>query len=137
MADMPDRPARPSVQSLPTDPVEWQKRNTLKRPKNLNDEIDAIVSNLMATDPKFQKFLEPAYPEDSIHGDLFFDDIELARIVLAHAQKPETKNVMVANTKLKGIHRAVQVVLRRYEATRKQRRMEAENGHFDEGPEVA
>ena len=108
---------------VPASPTDFIARNLISRPKSLNDAVDGIVIKLMS-DEDFIRFLEPAYTEQSVHGDLFLDDAELARMIIGFAEI--NNEPLVADTKLKGVIRAMNVALRRYNFTRKQRRAEAE-----------
>ena len=115
-----DRPNTP----LPATRADFMARNIISRPKSLNDAVDNIVVKLL-DDERFARFLAPAYPEQSVHGDLFLDDAELARMIIQEAA--ENDILLITETKLKGVIRAMNVALRRYSFSRKQRREEAEH----------
>lgn len=113
--------AKAVVTPLPTSLDGWVLKSGLK--KTLNDEVQVIHERLLA-DPKLSDqyvvTLTPVSDEDSPEGWLADDEIKSANMIRDYARV--NKYPRVASQTLKAIRTALNVVLRKYGLSRKQRR---------------
>lgn len=84
----------------------------------LNDYVEELHKKKWV-DPKYRSLLEAVYPEDAVEGSLQTDDHEAARMLREQAIKDG--NPYVRGRKLSTIIRALHVVMRRYQISRKER----------------
>ena len=88
--------------------------------RTLNDAIDDIVVAVW-TEPNYQKLIEATYDEAAVEGSLAADNILAAQFIREYAVAHNIPKVV--DQKLATISKAHGVVLRRYGATRKERRV--------------
>jgi len=87
--------------------------------KTLNDHVDDIHQRLW-NDPKYQTLLDAVYDEQAVEGSQSADNFLAAQRIRDWAVK--NGNTYVQQQKLASIVKALNVVLRRYGISRKQRR---------------
>ena len=114
---------RPDAAKLPTTLVDFELRFKLKRQISLNDEVNTIIRALFE-DEEFIKYQHAIYTEEAETGDLYIDDVKAAEVIQTYAVKHEF--MLTGNAKLKSVIRAMNVSMRRYDSSRKQRRAAAE-----------
>jgi hypothetical protein len=103
---------------LPTDIADWTR--FMKTERTLNDMVEDIHRVLVNEDEKYRAYLRAVYDAHAIEGSLAADNVLAAMII---RDKAKDMNVTdVANEKLAIINLSLNVVLRRYHASRKQRR---------------
>jgi hypothetical protein len=89
--------------------------------QNLNDHVDAIHVKLFATDERYQVMLDAVHDEEAQEGSLAADNLMAAMMIREHAEAKDTSNPYVAGKKLATIVKSLNVCLRRYHMTRKER----------------
>ena len=87
--------------------------------RSLNDAIDDLVVELWG-DPDYQKLIEATYDEQAVEGSLAADNILAAKMLRDVAISKGL--TLISRQKLATISKAHGVVLRRYAASRKERR---------------
>ena len=111
--------------SLATPPPLPVNRNALlaqrvgQMRRTLNDLVEEAHISLYE-DERYNSFLNAVYDEQAVEGSLSADNIMAATMIREHATKNEDNPL--ANEKLATISKALGVVLRRYEISRKERR---------------
>jgi hypothetical protein len=103
---------------LPDNIEKWTRHTKVER--TLNDLIEDIHRVLVNEDPQYRAYLRAVYDAHAVEGSLAADNILAAMIIRNRAK--EIGVTEVANEKLAIINLALGVVLRRYHASRKQRR---------------
>ena len=105
---------------LPATREDLLARKTMRN-MTLNDYVDQIHVALWGNDdyPEYQKFLDAVYDEDAVEGSLSIDNAKAAEIIRTYAVNRKIN--YVAEKKLSPIVKALNVVLRRYHMTRKER----------------
>ena len=103
---------------LPADITEWTR--FMKTERTLNDMVEDIHRVLVNEDEKYRAYLRAVYDAHAIEGSLAADNVLAAMIIRDNAKDTGVSDV--ANEKLAIINLALNVVLRRYHASRKQRR---------------
>jgi hypothetical protein len=103
---------------LPQSIEEWERH--IKAERTLNDLVEDIHRLLVNDDPQYRAFLRAVYDAHAVEGSLAADNIMAAKIIRDKAK--EIGSTEVAEEKLAIINLALGVVLRRYHASRKQRR---------------
>jgi hypothetical protein len=103
---------------LPTRIEEWERH--VKAERTLNDMIEDLHRILVDEDPKYRAYLRAVYDAHAVEGSLSADNILAAMIIREKAKA--IGYTEVAEEKLAIINLALGVVLRRYKASRKQRR---------------
>jgi hypothetical protein len=88
--------------------------------QNLNDHVDVIHVKLFATVARYQLLLDAVYDEEAQEGSLSADNIMAAIMIRDYAKKDDT-DLYVASKKLATIVKSLNVCLRRYHMTRKER----------------
>jgi hypothetical protein len=109
---------------LPATLEEMLARRPATASRTLNDYVDDIHKQLWsAVDDKdaaeYRRLLDAVYDEDAVEGSLAIDNAKAAEIIRVRATK--AKLDYVANKKLMTLVKAMNVVLRRYHMTRKER----------------
>jgi hypothetical protein len=107
--------------NLPSDPSGWVLKSGLKR--TLNDEVQMIHEAVINTPKLYDKyisFLRPVTDKESSEGWLAFEDIGAAQMIKDYAAA--NGHPRVASQKLAVISGALDIVLRRFGMSRKQRR---------------
>ena len=85
----------------------------------MNDLVEDIHRLLVPENPKYRSLLRATHDGHAVEGSLSMDDA-LAAIMIR--DKAKALNTELANEKLGPIKHALQIVLRRYRLSRKQRR---------------
>jgi hypothetical protein len=88
--------------------------------RTLNDMVEDIHVALYDNE-KYSAYLYAVYDEQAVEGSLAADNVMAATMVREHAKKSNNENPL-AKEKLATISKALGVVLRRYEISRKERR---------------
>jgi|SRR5215475_4512078 len=104
--------------ALPPRIEDWERQ--LKAERTLNDLVEDIHRILVNEDPKYRGYLRATYDAHAVEGSLAADNVLAAMIIREKAK--EIGSSEVAAEKLAIINLALGVVLRRYHASRKQRR---------------
>jgi hypothetical protein len=105
--------------ALPSTVAAFMEQRKNPTQKNLNDHVESIHL-VLYEDDEYRLFLDAVHNEQAVEGSLIADDFEAARMIRAKAR--DMGNGYIAALKLATIVKALQVVLRRYNATRKYRR---------------
>ena len=108
------------VVPLPKTRKELEALRKIKRPHNLNEEVDQLFVTLWEESEPFRSYLDAVHSEQSIEGSLFLDDSEAARIVREFAA--DSGRDYVARQKLATLIKALHVVMKRYGLGRQERR---------------
>ena len=87
--------------------------------RTLNDMVEEAHISLYE-DERYNSFLNAVYDEQAVEGSLSADNIMAATIIRDHAKK--NGGGQLVNEKLATISKALGVVMRRYEISRKERR---------------
>ena len=106
-------------EKLPSNVEDFRARRVFGGERTLNDIVEEIALNLYRTE-KFRRFNDAVYDEQAVEGSLAADNVMAATMIREEAkrlQRPEA-----AEQKLATLSKALGVVLRRYKASRKQRR---------------
>jgi len=112
--------ARQSLQvapPLPADIDDWTRH--VKAERTLNDLVEDI-HRVLVEEEEYRKLLRATYDQHAVTGSLSFDNCKACEMIQKKAI--EIGSTEVAEEKLAVINLALQVVLRRYKASRKQRR---------------
>lgn len=91
---------------------------------NLHDEVERLYLVLF-DDPEFRCLRDAVYREQCVEGNFIDDDVASASMIRELAKREN--NITVTREKLAVIRRSIGVVEKRYEATREQRRRNAEH----------
>jgi hypothetical protein len=102
---------------LPASIDDWTR--VIKQERSLNDLVEDIHRTLVA-DPKYRAFLRACWDSQAAEGSLSADNFSAALMIREKAIELDIEEV--AREKLATISHALGVVLRRYGASRKQRR---------------
>jgi len=105
---------------LPTKIDEWVRQ--IKAERTLNDLVEDIHRELVNESEDYRAYLRAVYDAHAIEGSLSADNTMAAILIRDKAKADGTTDV--AKEKLAVINMALGVVLRRYNASRKQRRNE-------------
>jgi hypothetical protein len=103
---------------LPENIEEWQRHTKAER--TLNDLVEDIHRILVNESETYRAYLRAVYDAHAVEGSLAADNVLAAMIIREKAV--EIGSAEVAQEKLAIINLALGVVLRRYHASRKQRR---------------
>lgn len=101
---------------LPTNIDEWNRIS--KQERTLNDLVEDLHRELVAND-KYVSYLRAVYDAHAVEGSLAADNVFAAQMIRDLAKE---RNSEIAKEKIAVISMALGVVLRRYKASRKQRR---------------
>jgi hypothetical protein len=114
------RALKPVPAQLPATLDEWQRFIGSKR--TINDLVEDAHRALLASDQKdkYRDFLFAVYDEQAVEGSLAADNLEAANMIREWAN--DKGNDELAREKKATIVKALGVVLRRYHASRKERR---------------
>jgi hypothetical protein len=102
---------------LPADIGEWER--SIKAERTLNDLVEDIHRILVNESERYRALLRATYDAHAVEGSLAADNILAAMMI---REKAKTIGSDVADEKLAIINLSLGVVLRRYKASRKQRR---------------
>ena len=103
---------------LPEKIEDWVRH--IKSDRTLNDMVEDIHRILTNEDAKYRAYLRATYDAHAVEGSLAADNVLAAIMIRERASK--IGSTEVAEEKLAIINLALGVVLRRYHASRKQRR---------------
>jgi hypothetical protein len=109
---------RREAPALPEKIEEWERH--IKVERTLNDLVEDLHRILVNEDAKYRAYLRAVYDAHAVEGSLAADNVLAAMIIREKAK--EIGSTDVATEKLAIINLALGVVLRRYHASRKQRR---------------
>src|SRR6266498_3771777 len=104
---------------LPATREEMLSRRIGKPRLTLNDYVEEIYVALWTQDGDFMRYLDAVYDEEAVEGSLSIDNSKAAECIRLYAKNNNVP--IVAGKKLATIVKALNVVLRRYGMTRKQR----------------
>ncbi len=104
---------------LPATVSDLVSRKTMQPRRTLNDYVDDIHLSLWEKNRDYMRLLDAVSDEDAVEGSLSIDNAKAAEIIRDHAVKNGVN--YVAEKKLATIVRSLNVVLRRYHMTRKER----------------
>jgi hypothetical protein len=95
--------------------------SNLKSKKNqtLNDQVQSLHLILWPKS-EYKAYLDAVWKENAVEGDLFVDDIMACEMIRTQAVK--SGNAYVANQPLAAIRKALLVVMRRFQISRRERR---------------
>jgi hypothetical protein len=103
---------------LPTNTAAHLAHRKLKAKRTLNDLVEDIHLSLVE-DGKYIGFLDAVYDEQAKEGSLAADNLEAAHMIREKAVKINSE---IAKEKKATIAKSLNIVLRRYEWSRKERR---------------
>lgn len=107
---------RPMPPELPAHIEDWQRK--IKQERTLNDMIED-VHRVLVEDPQYRSYLRASWDSQAVEGSLSCDNT-MAAIMIRNKAKDMGSDV--ASEKLATINQSLGVVLRRYGASRKERR---------------
>jgi cobalamin biosynthesis protein CobD/CbiB len=116
----PNRNLRPSafVAPVPATPAEWVRK--VKFNLTLNDHVENIHKDLIEEDnAKYIAYLQACFDAEAEEGSLAADNHEAARMI---RERAETDNNPAKGYKIATIAKALNIVLKRYGVSRKQRK---------------
>jgi hypothetical protein len=108
----------PRPERLPEKTEEFAALRALKTHRTLNDQVEEIAIVLW-TDERFRRLLDAVWDEDAVEGSLAADNIVAAQMIRERGKKIESE---IGHKKLATIAKALGIVLRRYESSRRERR---------------
>lgn len=114
-----EKPQQPPRRPLPAFQEGEVPQNFLKKPVNINDEIQSLVQGLWA-DQNFQLYLAAVDDTEAVTGSLALDNGKAAEIILEQADK--LQNLYVKDLRLATVVRHMNVVLKRHKLDRKTRK---------------
>jgi hypothetical protein len=103
---------------LPDHIEDWVRQ--IKAERTLNDLVEDVHRILVNESEQYRKYLRATHDAHAITGSQSFDNCKACEMIQAKAM--EIGSTEVAEEKLAIINLALGVVLRRYKASRKQRR---------------
>lgn len=103
---------------LPEKIDDWVRQ--IKAERTINDMVEDIHRALVDESKEYRTFLRATYDQHAVTGSLSFDNCKACEMIQAKAIELGLSDV--AEEKLAIINLALGVVLRRYKASRKQRR---------------
>ena len=118
MADNARALRHPVAAPLPDNIDDWTRY--IKAERTLNDLVEDIHRILVNESERYRALLRATYDAHAVEGSLSMDNALVAMMIREKAK--ELGSAEVAGEKLAIINMALGVVLRRYHASRKQRR---------------
>jgi hypothetical protein len=112
------RALKPRPSELPAVIEDWQR--FLKSQRNINDYVEDVHRDLVEDD-QYRAYLYACWDEQAVEGSLSADNTMAAKMIRDKAVEMDPEH-MLAKEKLATISKSLGVVLRRYHASRKQRR---------------
>ena len=109
---------KPLAPPLPDSIDDWVRQ--IKAERTINDLVEDIHRVLVNDSAEYRGFLRATYDSHAVTGSLSFDNCKACELIQAKAVDLGVTDV--AEEKLAVINMALGVVLRRYKASRKQRR---------------
>jgi|SoiMethySBSTD1v2_1073268.scaffolds.fasta_scaffold470461_2 hypothetical protein len=113
---------KPLPPRLPETATEFLAHRKMKATRSLKDQVEDVHIALY-DDKSYKALLEAVYNEQAVEGSLAADDFKAAELIREKAK--QMNYVELAVQKLATIAKTLGVVLRRYGASRKERRNEA------------
>jgi hypothetical protein len=107
---------KPLPPALPEKIEDWTR--FIQAERTINDLVEDI-HRVLVEDPGYRAYLRAVYDEQAVEGSLSADNVMAAEMI---REKAKDLGSEVASEKLATIVKALGVVLRRYHASRKQRR---------------
>jgi hypothetical protein len=108
---------KPLPPPLPSNIGDWQR--AAKSDRTLNDQVEDI-HRVLVEDADYRSYLRAVWDEQAVEGSLAADNIMAATLIRNKAKMVEGSDV--GKEKLATIAKALGIVLRRYRASRKERR---------------
>jgi hypothetical protein len=121
---------------LPKTPAEWNAARITKRERTLNDHVEDIHLRLLDATPiegenqekkesekrvqQYELYHDAIYDEEATEGSLSYDNYQAAEMIRDYA-RANGRDPYVGDRKLSSIVKALNVVLRKYGMSRKQR----------------
>jgi len=104
---------------LPGKLVDWHR--FLKQERTINDIVEEAHRNLIESDKSqvYLRFLYAVHDTQAVEGTMAIDNVEAARMIREYAR--DNGGHELAQEKLGTIVRSLNVVLKRYHASRKER----------------
>lgn len=102
---------------LPENIEDWERH--IKAERTLNDLVEDIHRILVNENPDYRRYLRAVYDAHAVEGSLAADNYKACDLIRAKAKEIGSE---IQEEKLAIINLALGVVLRRYRASRKQRR---------------
>ena len=109
---------RPIAPALPARIEDWERQ--IKAERSLNDQVEDLHRILVNESPKYREFLRAVYDVHAVNGSLSFDNCRAVDLIREKAEELGYSEVVAEKEAV--INLALGVVLRRYKASRKQRR---------------
>lgn len=122
--------SRHGVPPLPATREDLIAQRKVLGTKVLNDYVEEVHLALW-DNPQYQGFLEAVYNEEAAEGSTKADDLEAAAMIRQYAI--DNKIPLIPTKKKETIAKALNVVLRRYGISRKERRSMIGGEHVDIG----
>lgn len=104
--------------ALPATTQDLMSMRKSMRERTLNDHVEDVHVALW-DDPAYHRALEAVYDEDAVEGSLAADNFLAATMIREHARA--NGNLYLKDKKLATIVKALNVVLKRYGISRKER----------------
>ena len=104
--------------ALPEKIEDWVRH--IKAERTLNDLVEDIHRILVNESPEYRAYLRATWDAHAVTGSLSFDNCKACEMIQTKAV--EIGSTEVAEEKLAVVNMSLGVVLRRYDASRKQRR---------------
>lgn len=105
---------------LPETVTDFREHRKLKSDRTLNDMVEELHL-LLYEDDTYHRFLYAVYDEQAVEGSLSADNIMASELIRERAEKLDKAHPLTKE-KLATISKALGVVLRRYNQSRKDRR---------------
>lgn len=120
MAQQPNIVRRPPPPPLPATVEELINDRKVAVERTLNDYVEEAYLHLYATNEDFKNYLYAVYDEQAVEGSLAMDNGEAVTILRDYAKAESI--VIIAREKKATLVKALNVVLRRYGKSRKERK---------------
>lgn len=109
---------KPVPEPLPMNTAGFLAHRKLKAKRTLNDMVEE-VHLLLVEDEKYINYLNSVYDEQAVEGSLSADNLMAAQMIRDRGLRLQNG---VSSEKLASISKALNIVLRRYGFSRKERR---------------
>lgn len=113
------RTLKPRPAELPAVIDDWQRY--LKTQRTINDLVEEVHRELVKDD-QYRSYLYACWDEQAIEGSLGADNIMAAKMIRDKAGNEKGDDHPLTQEKLATISKSLGIVLRRYHASRKERR---------------
>jgi len=108
-----------AVVPLPKTREALLKQRVTDRRRTLNDYVDEIHVELWETNTEYMRLLDAVDDAGTVEGSMSIDTVRAAEIIRAHAKKNGI--AYAAEQRLASLVRSLNVVLKRYRMSRKER----------------